>query len=228
MKRKKPASVPSHCRHDCTGQGYVRLNGKFHYTGVYGTPESEQRYQQIVAEWLAAGKPVDFSLSDKPKADERLTLVELAADYWRHCQAYYVKNGKPTDEQSYVRSALRYVRVMFGDSAVDDFGPLKLQKIQQQMVDDGLSRKYINKQSMRLKSMFSWGVTQEMVASSVADALRHVPGLRKGRTAARETAKIQPVSDDDLEATLDIYHRRLPPWCKYSGLLACVQAKFAR
>jgi len=36
------------CLHKNTGQAYVRLNGEFVYLGIYGTPEAEQRFHQVV------------------------------------------------------------------------------------------------------------------------------------------------------------------------------------
>jgi hypothetical protein len=53
------------------------------------------------AAWLANGRqPVSLS-------DAELTIVELTARYWRHVASYYVKDGRPTDEQSCIQAALR-------------------------------------------------------------------------------------------------------------------------
>ena len=35
---------------------------------------------------------------------------ELILAFWTHAQSYYVKNGRPTDEQAGIKSALRYLR----------------------------------------------------------------------------------------------------------------------
>lgn len=48
VKRK-----PSYLLHQSTGQARVRIDGKDHYLGAYGSPESRDRYDDLVAEWLA-------------------------------------------------------------------------------------------------------------------------------------------------------------------------------
>jgi integrase len=54
--------------------------------------------------------------------------------------------------------------------------------------------------------MFRWGVAKELVPPAVDQGLRTLPGLRKGRTEAREPEPIGPVADEVVEATL----RHLP------------------
>jgi hypothetical protein len=51
----KSARVPSYCRHKASGQAVVRLDGRDHYLGPYGTDESHERYALIIARWQAAG-----------------------------------------------------------------------------------------------------------------------------------------------------------------------------
>jgi integrase len=70
------------------------------------------------------------------------------------------------------------------------------------MVDLGWSRKYINKQMGRIVRMFKWGVSEELVAPAVYQALATVPGLRKGRTQAPDHQPVQPVSDAHIDLTL--------------------------
>jgi len=49
--------------------------------------------------------------------------------------------------------------------------------------------------------MFRWGVANEMVEPAISQALSAVPGLRKGRTTAREAKPVCPVDDEVVEAT---------------------------
>ena len=53
------AKVPSYCRHKATGQAVVRLNGRDHYLGPYGTPESHERYARLIAQWQAGRNLAD-------------------------------------------------------------------------------------------------------------------------------------------------------------------------
>jgi len=54
----------------------------------------------------------------------------------------------------------------------------------------------------RIRRMFKWAVAEELVPASVSQALAAMPGLRRGRTDARETEPILPVDDATVEATL--------------------------
>lgn len=48
--------TPKHCLHKPSGLGYVRLNGKCHYTAKWGTLEAGKRYDLLLATWLANGR----------------------------------------------------------------------------------------------------------------------------------------------------------------------------
>jgi len=70
------------------------------------------------------------------------------------------------------------------------------------MIEDGLSRRYINDHVDRIRRMFKWAVGEQLLSVEVYQALAVVPGLHKGRTAARETDPILPVEDLTVDATL--------------------------
>ena len=48
--------VPAHRLHWRSGQAVVALHGKDVYLGRYGCPESHQRYNNVIAEWLAVNR----------------------------------------------------------------------------------------------------------------------------------------------------------------------------
>ena len=50
--------------------------------------------------------------------------------------------------------------------------------------------------------MFGWAVENELLPVHVHQALQRVKGLRKGRSEARETAPVEPVSEAAVEAIL--------------------------
>ena len=49
MPRK---TKPAYQHHRGSGQAKVRINGKDIYLGKYGTPESYERYEDVVADWM--------------------------------------------------------------------------------------------------------------------------------------------------------------------------------
>jgi integrase len=55
--------------------------------------------------------------------------------------------------------------------------------------------------------MFKWAVAEELVPPSLYHGLQAVPGLKKERTAARETAPVRPVDDANVEAVLPLLTR---------------------
>jgi hypothetical protein len=50
--------------------------------------------------------------------------------------------------------------------------------------------------------MFKWSVEQEMVPASILHALQAVAGLKRGRTNARETAPVKPMTDEHVDEVL--------------------------
>jgi hypothetical protein len=61
------------------------------------------------------------------------------------------------------------------------------------MIESDWSRNYVNDCIGRLKRLFRWAVENELVPPSAYHGLQAVPGLRRGRTEARETAPVKPV-----------------------------------
>ena len=192
---------PAYRLHKARNCAVVTIDGKNHYLGPYGSPESHEKYARLIAEWRASQRhPLRGPVS--PLADPGLSINELLLAYFRHVQTYYVKDGQPTSEQDNIRQALRFIRQLYGTSPAADFGPMALKNVRQAMIDAGRSRKLINKDVNRIRQMFGWAVENELLPVAVAQALREVKGLRRGRSAARETAPVMPVSEEHIRAIL--------------------------
>ncbi len=115
---------------------------------------------------------------------------------------YYVKNGQSTDEIASIRTALRRLRLLFGTMPARKFGPKAYKVVRTEMIQAGLSRKYINDSMARIRRMFRWAVSEELLPPSVYQRLVCVPGLRRGRSAARDSDPVLPVSDEHFLGTL--------------------------
>ncbi|MDY7109817.1 MAG: tyrosine-type recombinase/integrase, partial [Planctomycetota bacterium] len=190
---KSPTRIPSYRLHKATGQAIVTLDGRDHYLGEHGSEDSRQRYARLIAEWTANG----YRLPDR---SQHLTIVELAAAYWRHAQGYYVKNGESTAESYNIKGALKPLKKLYGSTLARDFGPLELKTVRQAMIDADLSRKVINDRVNIIRRVFKWAVAEGMIPPSVLHGLQAVDGLKRGRTAARETTPVQPVPEAHIEA----------------------------
>lgn len=139
----------------------------------------------------------------EPAGQERpLTVNDLILRYLRYAKTYYVKNGKLIDEVAALRAILRRLRKLYGQSPAAEVGPKAFKTLRESLIHEGLSRKYINDSMGRVRRMFRWAAAEELVPPSVFQALSAVPGLRRGRSGARETEPIESVSVEVIEATL--------------------------
>jgi hypothetical protein len=91
---------------------------------------------------------------------------------------------------------------MYGNSPACDFGPIALKTVRQRFVSNGQSRRTVNDNVSRLKRMFRWALSEELLHESVVTRLSSVDGLRKGKSDAREPDPIPPVPDDIVDQTL--------------------------
>ena len=211
MPRKRNSSPPSYGLHKASGQAIVRIDGRDHYLGLHGSPESHAAYERLIAEWrvrqVEAGQKQSTVLS---AAGFSMTVSEVLARFRSFAEGYYVRDGKLTKEFVAMGYALKPVRLLYGDTLVRDFGPLKLKAVRQYMIDSQhLSRGVINNRIKRIKRFFRWAVSEELVLANVAHGLATVSGLRRGRTTARETPPVKPVPDVWVEIVLPDLSRQV-------------------
>jgi integrase len=76
------------------------------------------------------------------------------------------------------------------------------------MIEKNWCRAYINRQINRIRRMFRWGVSEEMLPPDVYHGLLAVEGLRKGKSKAREKAPVKQVPEMFVNAVLPML---LPP-----------------
>jgi integrase len=196
--RKPSQRTPSYCLHRASGQAVVRIDGKDHYLGKYGTPDSRAEYDRLIAEWLGNGRrrPVPSTAADP-------SVNEVILAFWKHAEQHYrTEDGTPTGEADNYREALRPLRVLYAHTAARDFGPLALRAVRDAMVKARLSRGVINARVNRVKRVFKWAASFELVPATVYEALRTVAGLQKGRSEAPEGDGVKPVAEEHVLATL--------------------------
>jgi integrase len=133
----------------------------------------------------------------------------LSLQYVRFADRYYVKDGFPTVEPGNIRLVLRLVRRLYGTAQASSFGPLALKTIRDEMIRAGHCRTEINRRIGRIVRMFEWGVSEELVHPFVYESLRTVSGLRKGRSAARESQPVRPVSEEMVMAVKPFVNRQV-------------------
>jgi len=194
MPRSSSRRTPKYRHHKASDQALIELNGHRHYLGAYGSPDSLRRYAELIAEWEAGGRQPLHKPAD-------LTITELIARFWQHAEAYYRRgDGSPSSEVSCYRTALRPLRALYGDTLARDFGPRALLAVRQVMIGNRWCRSSINHQVGRLRRVFRWAVEQELIAESVLRSLQAVDGLRRGRSAARESKPVHGVPEPYIDA----------------------------
>jgi len=196
--------IPKYRHYKPKNLGVVRLDGRDIYLGKNDSAESWEKYHRLIAEWLAGnGTCTEFSANGNSNQFDECMVNHLLLAYMKFAQTYYVRDGEPTREIDGIRDSLRPLRKLFGRTAAKDFGPLRLKAVRQHMIDvQNLCRTEINKRIGRIKRFFSWAVSEELIPAAVSHGLQTVKGLRKGRTAARESEPVKPVPDEHIDALL--------------------------
>lgn len=167
--------------------------------GAWGSPEAEQEFARLMAERrVSAQLPVP---SGAPASNATINEVLLGFMRWAATH-YRTPDGQPTTEIKELKSSLRPVRELYGATPAAEFGPKSLAAVRQHMVGLGWCRSLINRRVDRVKRVFKWAASEELVPVSVHQALRTLAGLRKGRSEARESEPVKPVDPAHVTATL--------------------------
>ena len=197
--RRRPRQ-PSYRLHKARGCAVVTINGKNHYLGPYNSPESHEKYARLIAQWRANGKELSALVDSTANRD--LTVSGLILKYLEFAAGYYKDYGsKNRGEICNLTCAVRPLKKLYGCILSRDFSPEALENVRQSMIDAGLARSTINQRVTRIKRLFRWGARKGLVPPSVYHGLRAVGGLKRGRTAARETEPVKPVTEEHLHAT---------------------------
>src|SRR5687768_3394922 len=97
MPRPK-SSLPSYCLNKNTGRAYTTIQGRQFGLGPHGSPESRERFDRLVSEYLARGRTAAVD----PVC--RFTVSMMLAAFWEHAERYY---GADSGELGNYRDALR-------------------------------------------------------------------------------------------------------------------------
>ena len=172
----------------------VYFQGKTHYLGLYGSPESKTAYARFVAE-----SRVD-PIFAPPQEGEKITVADLVAAFLSHV--------KPTLDAStfghYRTLIADFLLKLYGnDTAVDDFKPRCLKLVRSEMIESKrFCRDSINKYTRRIVNIFGWGVSEELVQPNTELALKAVKPLPKGYPGTYDNPEREEVADEIVRRTL--------------------------
>ncbi len=193
--------TPPYRLHKPSGRAVATFGGRTHYLGKFNTPESRRKYAALLAEWNASGEQLPAG------AGASLTVAEIAVAYLRHAEQFYrAADGTPTGETETLRHALRPLNRLYSKLPAEEFSPLKLRAVRDEMIRMGWVRSNINRQVHRLRRVFRWAESHEMLRADrrVYEALRTVEALKAGRSKAAESEPVKPVSQAMIDAVLPL------------------------
>jgi integrase len=212
--------LPSLRHHWPSGRAVVTLNGRDHYCGPWNSPEARAAYDRLIAEWLAAGRGAPKLAGGAPPPDPSVSEVLVA--FLRHAEAHYrTPAGLPSRELENLKDAMRPLRRLYGRTPACSFGPLALRGVRDEMVRSGLARTTVNARINRIRRVFRWAASVELVPAAVLARLTTLDGLRAGRTEAKETGGVRPVPLDLVEATLPFLTRPVAGLVRLQLLTGC-------
>lgn len=195
--RKRTPRTPSYRVHRPSGQAIVGIEGKTFYLGPWGSPASREEYDRIIGRWMSNGR----HLPRDGHGVAPITIAELVERYVPHAEETYPTNV------SAIAATCRYLVRHCGRTSVAGFDSLDVKAIVAKMIDDGLSRTYINDHIARIKRLFGWAVAARLADPATLATIREVRGERKGKSKARESAPVLPVAPAIVDQTLP----HLPP-----------------
>ena len=176
----------------------VYLQGKIHYLGEYGSPESRAAYARLVAELQAT--PVFLP----PTGEKDVTVKELAAGFLEHAKATL----HPTNYGNYRKVVLDFLLKFYGDDTlVDNFTPRDLKLIRNELINARTKkgnprycRGTINANIARIVHIFNWGVGETLVAPGTVVALKAVSSLDEGHPGTFDHEERMDVPDSVIKA----------------------------
>jgi integrase len=210
------AKAPARSYH-ISGQSVVRLDGKDYYLGTHDSPEAIARYAVLIANYQSGGMtlPDDFELNSvdgavsallggtqasEPiqQANEPIVVRHITALFRSHVAEKY--KNTPQEKHRHERLCDQ-IDEQFGDVPANDFGPIKLKAFRDGLVKQGLARKYVNRLTNCVVTIFRNAVAGELIDVSRVESLRTLEPLRNGQTEAPETEEVEPVELLHVRAT---------------------------
>jgi integrase len=222
---------PKYRHHKASNQAFVEIHKRRIYLGVFGTEASRLRYRQMIAErWAAPPPPRPVNLPRDVTIPELLEAYKRHAEEWYRRRDPYAKRSPehdraeagdgdgaplvPTRSFKNIWKPALLCLLQFGDMRAKDFQRQHLKQLRNAWIDEicpttnrRRSRKTVNEYVGAVKRFFHWAADESHVPGQVWADLQAVQSLKSGRSRARETKRVQPVTDDYIKAALP----HLPP-----------------
>lgn len=194
-------NTPKLCVRRDRNVSFVTLDKKRIYLGRTGTPETLQKYHEVVNKWLKEKEQNGVSL-DAAVLDGNVSVRVLCEKFLNYASDYYRKNGESTRVAERFAVACNFVISLYGNTPASSFSPLRLRAVQDAMLQSGrFCRSYLNQLVNCVRAVFKWGVARGVVEPNILVGLQVVEGLKRGRTSARESDLVRPIDDVSVQKT---------------------------
>ena len=211
-----PRTVPSYRQRHYSDQAVVTLGDSVtkerrdFWLGTFNTPESLERYHRLIAEWEIAGRRLPMIVessgeSSSSSSVSAMTVAHVISSYWDYAKSYY----QPSEAGS-IKMVVHLLNRLYGRTPAVAFGPKALRLVRDEMIrgDASLtppraswSRPYVNQQVKRIKRLFKWAASHELIPVSVYQQLATVEPLKRGRVQnIRENEPVRPGPDELVNA----------------------------
>ncbi len=175
---KRSPRPPKYRHHKARNCAVVRIDGDDKYLGPYNSPESIEKYNRLIGEWLIRGtvsKPAPSSpaqdSSVTPSAQSGpsppITVLEFLKAYYAYAEGYY---RPPSTELKNMKAACKPLRLLYGSVPVCELDQISLMAIQEYLVKEGLCRNVVNARMSRIRRALKRAVRLKILTGSRASA----------------------------------------------------------
>lgn len=126
-----------------------------------------------------------------------MRVSTLCAEWGKHCKEYY--------SASMATNGILGVRLfceMFADASICELTHADMLRHRDALVRSGVCRGTVNRRLWCVKAMISWALDEALIPAVVKAELTQVRNVKRGRSAAPESAPVRPVDDATIDATL--------------------------
>lgn len=180
----------------------VWWEGRWIYLGQYNSPESLQKYRELIA---------TIKLEPAAVSTGELLVNELLADYLE------APHEVSHDQRRMDRRICKLISEKAGSLPVSRFGPLRAAEIREDWVRRHLRTTTIRQYYHTLLRIFTWGVSQEKVGPEVLASIRSVRSVKASANGAKAAETVEPVdrrsfrltrviAPDSLRRALDVLY----------------------
>jgi integrase len=219
--------IPSLRKHRPSGMAVATISGRDYYFGPWGphtkaAPATTAAYDQLIAKWLAEGRPASRSARAA-----NITVAEVMLEYLRFADARYRRpDGMPTGHIGNIKLALRPLRRLYGKSPANEFNSVMLRACAIEAIADSvranpvtgkprrqkpLARQVANQRARLIRRMFRWAAGRQLVDPFIPAGLANYEAIYAGEqlvvnghnVTAQDPAPSRLVPQEDFQRTIE-------------------------